>query len=149
VTDGTFLRDRLGFGPSAYVEKQAAPVGQVTKPDRFYWAEQRKINGDDALVDDHQEGFKQFLSLCVDASDRQIDKQYTQEIRRALDNSAETRDWVIFCRNLLDLMVHSGGASTFYIVALEAMLNAHPEGPEARDARRALLMKTRDLWTAA
>jgi hypothetical protein len=38
ITDRTFL-DRIGYGPSAYVERQAYPIPQVRKADTYYWAE--------------------------------------------------------------------------------------------------------------
>lgn len=38
ITDLAFL-GRIGYGPSAYVERQASPVPRVRASDRFYWAE--------------------------------------------------------------------------------------------------------------
>ena len=36
-------KTRIGWGPTSHVEVQAAPVGQVNLPDRYYWTKQIKV----------------------------------------------------------------------------------------------------------
>jgi hypothetical protein len=148
---------RIGWSPTSHVEVQAEPVGQVNREDRYYWVDRikikssyeplgpaplRQMSAEEAAAvrpgadpEGRLRALREFLELYSDAPDSWVDTAFTKALRGALASSQKI-DWPVYAWNMLDLLVHSAGGSTSAILALEIVLEGHPETEMAKAARR-------------